>query len=67
MTGYLRAHDARFGLVPHNKWLLAFALLAGVFLFAGCGDDGPAADTTQPHDARTTARSADGRYRHRGA
>ena len=41
MTGYLRALDARFDLVPHNKWLLAFALLAGVFLFGGCGDDRP--------------------------
>ena len=42
MTGYLRALNSRFGSIAHTKKrLLALVLFSGVFLLAGCGDDGP--------------------------
>ena len=42
MTGYLCALNSCLGSAAHNpKRLLALVLFSGVFLFAGCGDDGP--------------------------
>ena len=45
---YLRPLDSRFSPKRHNKWLLAFVLLAGGLLLGGCGSDEPSTPVVGP-------------------